>query len=185
MRKASQKATERQKQRLAQMKTLGNDSLGGMLSASEIHMVLHGEEDKNNLLTMLQQVELSYPIDVAIKKASKARSLAQNRTQWQWFRDAEAQGDQKAWEYRAYCKLHFGVPILRRDSPEYRAKYDRIIRPMPYEQKLELMVEPFDFPVTSAMNIAQHGAFLDEVKKHLEGLGFQLTDPQMWDIPKK
>ena len=59
MRKASQKATERQKQRLAQMKTLGNDSLGGMLSASEIHMVLHGEEDKNNLLTMLQQVELS------------------------------------------------------------------------------------------------------------------------------
>jgi hypothetical protein len=56
---------------------------------------------------------------------------------------------------------------------------------MAYEQKLELMVEPFDFPVTSAMNIAQHGAFLDEVKRHFDGLGFQLTDPQIWDIPKK
>ena len=96
MRKASQKVVDRQKQRLAEIKTLGNGNLGGMLSASEIHMVLHDGEDKNNLLKMLQQVELQYPIDVVIKKASKARSLAQNRTQWQWFRDAEAQGDQKA-----------------------------------------------------------------------------------------
>ena len=185
MRKASQKAVDRQKQRLAEIKTLGNGNSGGLLSASEIHMVLHDEEDKNSLLTTLQQIELQYPIDVVIKKASRSRSLSQNRTQWQWFRDAESQGDQKAWEYRAYCKLHFGVPILRRDSPEYRAKYDRIIRPMPYEQKLELMVEPFDFPVTSAMNIAQHGAFLDEVKQHFEGLGFQLTNPHAWDLPKK
>ena len=185
MRKASQKAVDRQKQRLAEIKTLGNGSGGGLLSASEIHMVLHDEGDKNSLLTTLQQIELQYPIDVVIKKASRSRSLSQNRTQWQWFRDAESQGDQKSWEYRAYCKLHFGVPILRRDSPEYRAKYDRIIRPMPYEQKLELMVEPFDFPVTSAMNIAQHGAFLDEVKQHFESLGFELTNPQTWDIPKK
>lgn len=184
MRKASQAVTERQKRRLAEIKPIDHTNLKGTLSFSEIRMILHGSEDKKNLLNMLQNVDLEYPIDVLIKKASKSRSLAQNRTQWQWFRDAEAQGDQKSWEYRAYCKLHFGVPILRRDSPEYREKYDRIIRPMPYEQKLELMVEPFDFPVTSAMNIAQHGAFLDEVKRHLEGLGFKLTDPQEWEVSK-
>ena len=73
MRKASQKAVDRQKQRLAEIKTLGNGNSGGLLSASEIHMVLHDEEDKNSLLTTLQQIELQYPIDVVIKKASRSR----------------------------------------------------------------------------------------------------------------
>lgn len=182
MRKASNAVVERQKQRLAAIKGPSNSDPKGLLKASEIHMVLHSDEDKNKLLKFLEQIELEYPIDVVIKKATKSRSLAQNRTQWQWFKDAASQGDQKAWEYRGYCKLHFGVPILRRDSLEYREKYDRIIRPMSYEQKLELMVEPFDFPVTSAMNVAQHGEFLDSVKQHFESVGFKLTDPQRWDV---
>ena len=152
------------------------------LQMAEIHMVLHGESDKKNLLDMLQKVELEYPIDVVIKRANKNRSLAQNRTQWQWFRDAGQQGDMTASEQRAYCKLHFGIPILRRDSPEYREKYDQIIRPLEYENKLSLMMEPFDFPVTSAMNVAQHSEFLDKVKEHFEGLGFQLTDPIGWEV---
>ena len=53
MKKASQKAVDRQKQRLAEIKTLGNGNSGGLLSASEIHMVLHDEGDKNSLLTTL------------------------------------------------------------------------------------------------------------------------------------
>ena len=43
-------------------------------------------------------------------------------------------------------------------------------------------MEPFDFPVTSAMNVAQHSEFLDKVKEHFEGLGYQLTDPVGWEI---
>jgi hypothetical protein len=150
------------------------------LEMAEIHMVLHGNDDKDRLLDMLRKVDLEYPIDVVIKRATKNRSLAQNRTQWQWFRDAGQQGDMTASEQRAYCKLHFGIPILRRDSPEYREKYDQIIRPLEYEKKLILMMEPFDFPVTSAMNVAQHSEFLDKVKEHFEGLGYQLTDPVGW-----
>ena len=152
------------------------------LEMAEIHMVLHGNDDKDRLLDMLRKVDLEYPIDVVIKRATKNRSLAQNRTQWQWFRDAGQQGDMTASEQRAYCKLHFGIPILRRDSPEYRDKYDQIIRPLEYEKKLSLMMEPFDFPVTSAMNVAQHSEFLDKVKEHFEGLGYQLTDPVGWEI---
>jgi len=152
------------------------------LEMAEIYMVLHGNDDKDRLLDMLRKVDLEYPIDVVIKRATKNRSLAQNRTQWQWFRDAGQQGDMTASEQRAYCKLHFGIPILRRDSPEYRDKYDQIIRPLEYEKKLSLMMEPFDFPVTSAMNVAQHSEFLDKVKEHFEGLGYQLTDPVGWEI---
>jgi hypothetical protein len=56
----------------------------------------------------------------------------------------------KAWEYRSYAKLHFGVPILRRDSESYKEKYDRIVKPLSLIQvKRELMVEPMEFPVSS------------------------------------
>jgi len=46
---------------------------------------------------------------------------------------------------------------------------------MPYGQKLELMVEPFDFPVTSAMTVKQHSEFLDKTAQHLRELGIHLT----------
>ena len=150
------------------------------LELAEIEMVLHGTDDKNKLLDMLRKCEFTYPMEVFIKRAGKDRSTAQNRTANMWMRDAAKQGDMTAEEYRGYCKLHFGIPILRRDSPEYRDKYDQIIRPLEYENKLSLMMEPFDFPVTSAMNLAQHSEFLDKVKEHFEGLGYQLTDPVGW-----
>lgn len=149
---------------------------------SEMHLTLHGKDDLDDLFSLIKGFDHDYPLDVLIKKASKSRTLAQNRTQHQWFRDAEAQGDMKAWEYRAYCKLHFGVPILRRDSSDYRAKYDEYLKHLPYEHKLGLMVEPFDFPVTSAMTVPQHSEFLDAVREHLSGLGFELTDPELWEV---
>ena len=123
-------------------------------------MVLHSDEDKNNLLKSLQQIELEYPIDVVIKKATRVEVWPKTGLSGSGSRMRHHKGIRRRGSIEAYCKLHFGVPILRRDSLEYRQKYDRIIRPMSYEQKLELMVEPFDFPVTSAMNVAQHGAVL-------------------------
>jgi hypothetical protein len=97
----------------------------------------------------------------------------QNRMVWQWFRDAEKQGTMKAWEYRSYAKLHFGVPILRRDSESYKEKYDRIVKPLSYEVKRELMVEPMEFPVSSAFNKRQMVEWLDAVKYWLgESEGF-------------
>jgi len=66
---------------------------------------------------------------------------------------------------RAECKLTLGVFIMRRDNVEYREKYDKIIRPMDYDTKLELMVEPLEFPVTSCMGIRQCREFIDIVIK--------------------
>jgi hypothetical protein len=71
---------------------------------------------------------------------------------------------------------------LRRDSLAYREKYDSLIKPLFYEQKLELMTEgAFDMEVTSLMNVSQHSEFLDMVRVHFTGLGMQLTDPQEWE----
>lgn len=74
MRKASNAVVERQKQRLAAIKGPSNSDPKGMLKASEIHMVLHSDEDKNKLLKFLEQIELEHPIDVVIKKATKSRN---------------------------------------------------------------------------------------------------------------
>ena len=151
-----------------------NSVASEVLGASEIDMVLHSNEDKDDLLKLLGQLSFDLPVKVIIKKADKDRSTRQNNLQQVWFREAQRQGDMKAWEYRAYCKLHFGVPIMRRNSKAYGEQYDKHVRPLPYETKLVYMTT-FDFPVTRLFTIGQMSEYLDLVREHLTGLGMQLT----------
>lgn len=106
-------------------------------------------------------------LEITIKPLSGKATEAQNDQQHVWYAEAEKQGDQTAKEYRAECKAWCGIPILNRDSEEFRAKYNEIIRPLSYEHKLALMVEPFDFPVTRLMNKAQKSEYLDAVYQRL------------------
>ncbi|MFV1689992.1 hypothetical protein VWZ40_00885 [Phaeobacter sp. JH20_21] len=79
-------------------------------------------------------------------------------------------------EVRAYCKLHFGVPILRAENEAFRQSYDRTMRPLDYETKLAAM-KNLDIPVTRLMTVKQMTAFMDEMQRYWSGLGFRLTDP--------
>lgn len=112
-------------------------------------------------------------------KASKHRTIEQNKLQHKWHMEAALQlKDEPAEDKRAYCKLHFGVPILRAESDEFRVQYDAIIRPLPYEQKLALMKAPIDFPVTRLMSVEQNSRFLEEVRLHYMSQGVMLTIPE-------
>ena len=73
--------------------------------------------------------------------------------------------------------LHFGVPILRREDPEFRAKYDENLKPLPYEVKLSCMMEPIDMPVTRRMSKDAKTEYLDEMARHWSAQGVRLTDP--------
>lgn len=106
------------------------------------------------------------------------RSNEQNKLQRKWLLEAEEQGDQTAEEYRGYCKLHFGVPLLRMENELFREKYDRIIRPHSYEVKLEMMMTPLDFPVTRLMTTKQKTRYLDMMYQHFREQGFILTEPE-------
>ena len=117
------------------------------------------------------------PFSVKISKGAP-RSIEQNKLQRMWMLEAADQGDCTAEEYRGFCKLHFGVPILRAESEKFRELYDRLIRPASYEDKLSFMMVPIDLPVTSAMTTKQKSTYLDEVYKHFTGLGIQLTEPR-------
>ena len=80
-------------------------------------------------------------------------------------------------DYRAYCKAYFGVRILRAENEAFREQYDRIVRPLEYEQKLEIMKEPIDLPVTRLMTSRQKKRYLDDIYTFWTGKGFKLTDP--------
>lgn len=106
------------------------------------------------------------------------RSTAQNRLAQQWFTDIATQlGDQTHEDVRAECKLRFGVPILRAENEAFRISYDRVIKALPYEQKLDA-IKAFDMPVTRLMTVKQMTAFMDEMQRHWTAQGVRLTDPE-------
>ena len=114
-----------------------------------------------------------------LTSSNRRRTLDQNALQHKWHQEAAQQlKDASAEDYRAYCKLHFGVPILRAESAEFREQYDKIIRPLPYEAKLELMKAPIDFPCTRLMTVKQQSEFLDAVQRHYMSQGVILTMPE-------
>lgn len=117
------------------------------------------------------------PMTIGIEAIGK-RSARQNRLNRQWMLDIAGQMEGWSAEYtRGYCKLHFGIPILRADDEEFCREYDALVRPLPYEHKLKLMMVPFDFGVTRRMTTKQQTAYLDAVHRHFSEQGVALTDP--------
>lgn len=140
----------------------------------QITRTIKTEAERRQLIKFLESKEM--PLTVTIKPGEESRSTRQNRLAFQWFKDAAAQGDQTSEQYRVECKLRFGVPILRRDDEDFKAKYDQTIKPLDYEKKLICMEF---FPVTSLMTTKQMTEFLNAVLSHFIGLGYVMTDPSM------
>lgn len=100
-------------------------------------------------------------------KTGKARSLDQNAISHTWY-------DQIARELRedtplgvkCFCKLHLGVPILRAEDDEFRELYDSVIKPLPYERKLQAMKV---WPVSSLMTKQQLSQYLSAMQAEYAG----------------
>lgn len=136
---------------------------------------LLNKSDRDGLIRLLETY--SFPCTVTVKKG-KDRTIEQNRLQRLWLNEAAEQlADETAEEKRAYCKLHFGVPILRAESEEFCAAYDRHIRPLSYETKLAFMSVPLDWPVTRLMTTKQTHDYLEQMRAHFEWQGVRLSIP--------
>jgi hypothetical protein len=139
----------------------------------------HVETELQREAVLLQLKTQKLPYTIEIMKSSP-RSLAQNRLQHTWLREiAEQWGDGQytSEEVRGYCKLHYGVPILREDSAEYRAAYDKWVKPLSYEAKLAYMQVPFDFEVSRLFKTDQMTRYLDAIWTFAGEQGFVLTNP--------
>lgn len=109
-------------------------------------------------------------------KAGVDRSMPQNALTHAWYGQIARElreDDESGW--KSFCKLHFGVPIMRAEDEEFRAFYDASIKSLSYEQKLTAMKY---VPVTSIMTKDQLSKYAGEMQKHFIGLGVLLESVQ-------
>ena len=96
-------------------------------------------------------------------KDGDLRSLDQNAISHVWYEQIARElpeDDKRGW--RRFCKLHYGVPILRAENEDFRAFYDAGVKRLVYEQKIAAM----EFvPVTSIMTKAQLSRYLEDVQE--------------------
>lgn len=133
------------------------------------------EHDRSMLIRFIEGHKVPF---IAELTAGKRRSIEQNKLQRKWMTEISEQlGDRTPEEVRAYCKLTIGVPLLREENETFREKYDAVVRPMPYEQKIAIMSEPLDMPVTRLMTSRQKHAYLGAIFQHFSEKGIVLTIP--------
>lgn len=102
-------------------------------------------------------------LEISVKEG-KGRSVEQNAVMHGWFAQvARELREDNARGVKRFCKLHFGVPILRAEDEDFRAAYDRVIKPLPYADKLVAMDI---LPVTSEMTTIQLEACMTDIQDH-------------------
>jgi len=136
------------------------------------HRIISTEGDRIDFLKFVGGVAIPVTFEWS---PGRDRTLEQNRLQFLWAREAaEQRGDVTPEEVRCDWKLRHGVPIMREDSPKFRAVYDEAIRPLPYEMKAKAMQF---FSVTSEMKVRQMVRYLDAIERECAEQGLRLTDP--------
>jgi len=137
--------------------------------------IVESEYDRKMLIRFIEGQKLPFTVTLT---AGKHRTYAQNKLQRKWMQEISEQlGDTRPEEIRGYCKLTIGVPILREENEAFRERYDAVVKPLPYEQKIAIMMEPLDMPITRLMTTKQKTRYLDEVQKHFAERGIELTIP--------
>lgn len=115
-------------------------------------------------------------------RPGKDRTLDQNALWFAFYkRIAEMTQIGDPADARRYCKLHFGVQILLNDDPEFQKAWYRVMRHLPYEEKLEMMGDckllgPDGFPVTSLFNRAQGISYTDRIVAEFSAKGVFFGD---------
>lgn len=104
------------------------------------------------------------------------RSSEQNRLSHKWYTEIHDQTGEAVEDVRARCKLEIGVPIMREASDKFKATYDRLIRPLDYDDKLAI-IRDTDMPVTRLMNVTQMTEYMDLVFQRHAEFGIVLTVP--------
>lgn len=138
--------------------------------------IVETEQARDMLVKFIMNKALPFTASIS---DGKHRTTHQNKLQRKWMMEISEQlGDQTPEEIRGYCKLAFGVPILRGENEAFRLSYDEIVKPLPYPMKLRLMMEPFDFGVTRLMNTTQKTRYLDAIHRNFSEQGIVLTNPE-------
>jgi hypothetical protein len=136
------------------------------------HRIINNPAELADFTRLLGTVKLPVTVEWV---QGRDRTKEQNRLQFLWAREAaEQRGDRTTEEQRNEWKLRYGVPIMRADSPQFREVYDRLIKPLSYEEKIGAMEL---IAVTSLMRVRQMVQYLDAIERECAEEGVKLTDP--------
>ena len=133
-------------------------------------------------ITKLTAAYRQHKFVVVSLRPGKDRTLDQNAL---WFalyqRIAQMTQIGDVEDARRYCKLHFGVPIMRNADADFRDAWNRMFLHLTYEQKLELMgpcaiFGPDGFPVTRLFNREQGIAYTDKIVTEFSAKGVFFGD---------
>ena len=109
---------------------------------------------------------------------SKDRTIAQNATIHLWFSQISAhRKDVSPADVKAECNLAYGVPIKRRDNPEWASAFGYLFDQLSYAAKLKAL-RVLDIPVTRSMNVKQLAEYMDQMQRDYLAQGVPLVDPE-------
>ena len=121
---------------------------------------------RNDVQRMALVKEISaLPLPFQYRLETDLRTLEQNALSHVWYGQLGKQLREDSPDgWRRFCKLRFGVPIMRAADEGFRDRWDRLIKNrFTYEEKLELMT---DLPVTSLMDPPDMGLYLTAMQQH-------------------
>ena len=107
-------------------------------------------------------------------RLGRDRTGDQNALSFAMYRELAKQDNQGDEDYyRSTCKLTIGIPILAR-NPKVAEKLAMLKQyGMTYEDKLALMIEPFDFPVTRLMTREEFSEYIDRIGQKWPNVDFE------------
>lgn len=119
---------------------------------------------------------------VVSMREGKDRTLDQNAlwfAMYQRIAQMTQMGDVE--DVRRWCKLHLGVPIMRKASEDFRHAWNVSFLLLTYETKLELMgpcalFGPDGFPVTRLFDRAQGIAYTEKIAEEFTARGVVFDD---------
>lgn len=145
-------------------------------------IAVNGATRLSEAVTKLTAMFREHKYVVVSLRPGKDRTLDQNAL---WFalyqRIAEMTQVGDVEDARRYCKLHYGVPIMRRDCDDFRRGWNQVFLHLTYEQKLELMgpcplFGPDGFPVTRLFNRVQGIQYTDRIVEAFTDRGVVFSD---------
>jgi hypothetical protein len=134
---------------------------------------IKNEAELTLLMTYLKGRKRPFTVEVT---DGRDRSSEQNKLSFKWYKEISEQTGEDIEDVRARCKLEIGVPILR-ENEKFKSTYDRLIRPLSYPDKIEL-IRASDWPVTRLMKVEQMSRYLDLVFRQHAEMGIALTIPE-------
>lgn len=140
---------------------------------------IKGDEARKNITGCLMAL-CKHDVDVVASVSQGSnRSLQLNATMHAMYKAMYLQGAFDSFnDARAYCKWHFGIPILERDKEGFKESFESVFGRFKsnYEACMRLMnsCKPFPYngyPVTSGFTVKQACEYVDTIANTFTGAG--------------